>query len=268
MRNAFIWHNKKGDGMRKITIILFFMFFIQNIEYSQSIIFNKDSLYIDDEGFYDDPRDSLFIKNSGINELVIDSIYSNKIYSYPVKVYTKDTSYLFYIIFDQHPSPLAISPQDSIKLIFYMPDLCPICDGSLSTYFVDTLYFRSNALNTSTYLIYVSGKGFASDVNDENNLPKEYLLSQNYPNPFNPVTSIQYAVSQAGSSQASIGSQQFVTLKIYDVLGKEIATLVNEEKPAGEYEVKFDGITLPSGVYFYQLKAGSYFETKKMILLR
>ena len=59
-----------------------------------------------------------------------------------------------------------------------------------------------------------------------------------------------------------------VSLKIYDVLGREVATLVNEEKPAGEYEVKFNGANLPSGIYFYQLKAGEFIETKKMVLLK
>ena len=86
----------------------------------------------------------------------------------------------------------------------------------------------------------------------------EFELSQNYPNPFNPSTSIQYAVS----------SPQFVSLKVYDVLGNEIATLVNEEKAAGTYEVDFYGTVLPSGIYFYKLQAGSFAETKKMVLLR
>jgi photosystem II stability/assembly factor-like uncharacterized protein len=86
----------------------------------------------------------------------------------------------------------------------------------------------------------------------------EFSLSQNYPNPFNPTTSLQYA----------IGSRQFVTLKVYDILGREIAILVNEEKPAGEYEAEFNAANLPSGIYFYQLKAGQYSETKKMILLK
>jgi len=85
-----------------------------------------------------------------------------------------------------------------------------------------------------------------------------FYLSQNYPNPFNPTTSLQYA----------IGSRQFVTLKVYDLLGKEIATLVNEEKPAGQYEVEFNSTNLPSGIYFYKLKAGEYSQTKKMVLLR
>ena len=98
------------------------------------------------------------------------------------------------------------------------------------------------------------------------NLPVSFSLSQNYPNPFNPVTKIQYAIS----------SSQFVTLKVYDVLGNEIATLVNEEKRAGIFEVEFNAVSshsgevrnLPSGIYFYQLKAGDFVETKKMVLLR
>jgi hypothetical protein len=98
---------------------------------------------------------------------------------------------------------------------------------------------------------------------DENPIVTEFKLEQNYPNPFNPATSIQYAIS----------SRQFVTLKVYDVLGNEIATLVNEELPAGEYEVNFDSHSgnvqnLTSGIYFYQLKAGSFVQTKKMILLK
>ncbi len=89
-------------------------------------------------------------------------------------------------------------------------------------------------------------------------IPQEFSLSQNYPNPFNPTTSIRYAVS----------SGQFVLLKVYDIIGKEVATLVNEEKPAGSYEVEFNASGLSSGIYFYQLNTGSITATKKMILLR
>ncbi len=92
----------------------------------------------------------------------------------------------------------------------------------------------------------------------ENISPGDFELKQNYPNPFNPSTSIQYAV----------GNQQLIVLKVYDALGVEIATLVNEEKPAGTYEIIFDAQVLTSGVYFYTLYAGSFIETKKMILLR
>ncbi len=90
------------------------------------------------------------------------------------------------------------------------------------------------------------------------NVPVEFALLQNYPNPFNPVTSIQYIV----------GSLQFVTLKVYDVLGNEIATLVNEEKQPGIYEVDFDATNLASGIYYYQIRDGSFTETKKMVLIK
>jgi len=103
-------------------------------------------------------------------------------------------------------------------------------------------------------------------VEDENNfIVEEYKLYQNYPNPFNPSTSIQYAVSSLPTGQAG---RQFVSLKVYDVLGTEIAVLVDEEKPAGTYEVEYNASNLPSGVYFYQLNAGSFIETKKMILIK
>jgi len=110
---------------------------------------------------------------------------------------------------------------------------------------------------------YESPEGPVGVEEDLSVYPTEYALSQNYPNPFNPTTTIKY----------SIPKLSFVTIKIYDVLGSEVAALVNEEKPGGTYEVEFNGHSdegqnLTSGVYFYQLKAGSYVETKKMILLR
>ncbi len=98
---------------------------------------------------------------------------------------------------------------------------------------------------------------FVSDVKDEFQISK-FELSQNYPNPFNPSTRIQYQVS----------SNSQVSLKVYDVLGNEVATLVNEEKPTGVYEVNFDASQLSSGIYFYKLNAANYSETKKMILMR
>ena len=101
--------------------------------------------------------------------------------------------------------------------------------------------------------------------------PESFELFQNYPNPFNPTTSIKFTIptpplsSPMAKGRTEVG---FVTLKVFDVLGKEIATLVNEEKPSGNYETNFNASALPSGVYFYQLKEGSYVETKKMILIK
>ncbi len=89
-------------------------------------------------------------------------------------------------------------------------------------------------------------------------IPKNFALYQNYPNPFNPTTKIKYAIA----------NREFVTLKVYDTLGREITMLVNEEKPAGKYEAEFNGKNLSSGVYFYRLQAGNFSTTKKFILLK
>jgi hypothetical protein len=96
------------------------------------------------------------------------------------------------------------------------------------------------------------------DVEDEDSNPVDFYLSQNYPNPFNPTTTIKYQIPELS----------FVTLNVYDVLGNEITTLVNEEKPAGKNEVELNAHNLLSGVYFYQLKAELFSETKKMLLMK
>ena len=88
--------------------------------------------------------------------------------------------------------------------------------------------------------------------------PTKFSLEQNYPNPFNPGTTIKY----------SIAKDSFVTMKLYNIVGEEVATLVNEEKPAGYYQIKFDASNLASGVYFYTLSTGNFRETKKLVLLK
>jgi len=100
------------------------------------------------------------------------------------------------------------------------------------------------------------------DPNDvaenESEQPDDFRLFQNYPNPFNPVTKIGFNISELG----------FVSLKVYDVLGNEIATLINEEKAAGKYNMTFDASSLTSGIYIYTLQSGSNFTSKKMMLLK
>ncbi|MDP4192075.1 MAG: T9SS type A sorting domain-containing protein, partial [Bacteroidota bacterium] len=83
-------------------------------------------------------------------------------------------------------------------------------------------------------------------------------LAQNYPNPFNPSTSIKYSIPQ----------NSMVSLKVYDILGKEVASLVNEQKSAGSYEVNFNANSLSAGMYIYELKAGNFTQTKKMMLIK
>ena len=102
-------------------------------------------------------------------------------------------------------------------------------------------------------------------VNDENNspIPTEFLLGQNYPNPFNPTTKIKFSIPDVGTS-----FMKFIELKVYDVLGNEVATLVNEEKPSGVYQVTFDASGLTSGIYLYRMQAGSFNQVNKMILIK
>jgi hypothetical protein len=139
----------------------------------------------------------------------------------------------------------------------------------------DTMKFRNPPLTPVT-VIYDSTKkcafgGTASDssryntvnpiitgIISENELPKEFNMYQNYPNPFNPATSIKYDVP----------NNSFVSIKIYDVTGKQITELVNGEQAAGVYEATFDASHLASGVYFYKMEAGKFSKVMKMVLIR
>ena len=123
----------------------------------------------------------------------------------------------------------------------------------------------SLVIDTSGYLVVGTPDGVYRTVSqvtsvksNEIEQPTEYFLSQNYPNPFNPTTTISFAIPK----------NQNVELKVYDILGTEVVTLVNEEKPQGSYEIQFEGSGLTSGIYFYQLKTSTFVETKKMILMK
>ncbi len=115
----------------------------------------------------------------------------------------------------------------------------------------DTFKYRLKQIDTD-------GKFEYSDIIEIEINPTEFFLLQNHPNPFNPTTKIAYQISEPS----------FVALKVYDVLGNEISTLVNEKKMAGSYEAEFYALHLPSGIYFYRLQTNSYVETKKMVLMK
>lgn len=120
---------------------------------------------------------------------------------------------------------------------------------------------RNGYYNDDIYAQRVYSNGsLITAVKDEklNTTPADFSLSQNYPNPFNPVTTLSFAISHSS----------FVTLKVYDVLGREVATLVNGERKAGDYQIQFDGSNLPSGVYFYSIAADNFSKVKKMTLIK
>ncbi|HEY6907409.1 MAG TPA: T9SS type A sorting domain-containing protein, partial [Ignavibacteriaceae bacterium] len=129
------------------------------------------------------------------------------------------------------------------------PHTYSFTDGNLSA---GSYGYRLNQIdNNGTYKYYNLAESFTVQ-------PADYSISQNYPNPFNPTTIIKY----------SLPEKNMVTIRIYNVLGSEVATLVNEVKPAGEYEVNYDASNLSSGVYYYTISSGKFNATKKMILLR
>jgi hypothetical protein len=187
-----------------------------------------------------------------------------------VKIFNRgDEPVIINEVFNQNSSfyvdenlPIEIDPHDFVEVTIVFE---PVESGS----FTDKINFRSV---TETLLIarqvFVEGRTHPVSVGEEINRAFNYSLSQNYPNPFNPSTNIEFQISESG----------FASLKVYDILGNEIATLVNEKKPAGKHSVEFSTIggsasggsayTLPSGLYFYQLRAGNFIQTKKMLLLK
>jgi hypothetical protein len=123
-------------------------------------------------------------------------------------------------------------------------------------------YIQYISLEDSNNLLVTVGAADTNIVEYVNSaigkVPKTFTLSQNYPNPFNPSTTIKY----------SLPDESRVTIKVYNVLGKEVETLLSEEKNAGNYKIEFNANNLPSGVYFYKIQAGNYLEVKKLMLLK
>lgn len=143
-------------------------------------------------------------------------------------------------------------PDNSASPFFLKPLVAQIPDTAVD----HTPYMMMN--NSSTFPSGTATRNLVTAVNDLSFSPDKFNLYQNYPNPFNPTTTIKYSIPQENK----------VTLKIYDVIGNEVATLVNGNKPAGTYNVTFNANNLASGIYFYRLEAGNYISIKKLILLK
>lgn len=196
---------------------------------------------------------------------------------------------LVYPINNQHVVPDTINFLWKSSRPLVMQYLFELSNDSLFNSFLDTLltdtsltildlefgqnyYWRVKAFNEVGYGNYSSVGAFTTNPTSVKNEVDEYLfefsLLQNFPNPFNPTTIIKFTIPQADNPLTGGAKSGLVTLKVYDVLGNKISTLVNEEKPAGEYKVEFNASELPSGIYFYQLKSDSFTETKKMVLMK
>ena len=257
--------------MSKIYFIFIFSFLTTFNLFSQSNWSDNILLSPDSVSHYNFP-DSCLIINESSKIVYLDSIYSK----YPASYYycaikLKDKYLVNYFLVTGYgyadSIKLKLNPNDSLTFLIVGIDPCPICKIKYDEFLRDTLLFRftadSGLSSTTKYLIFNSDIRIGVGVNDKSEMPTKFYLWQNYPNPFNPTTKIRYSVPSVETR--NIPSMQ---LKVYDMLGREVANLIKEIKQPGNYEVEFNGSKLPSGVYLYQLRFGNLISTKKLILLK
>lgn len=251
----------------KLYCVLINILFIVSISYAQNISVSKDTLkYLKNPTTFFNESDSLYIYNidSQNRILRIDSANNvNYLYNYDVRYYSNDSlvrsGYIGYYK-DIFPGtdifPLDIPSHDTVKFVLkYLPPVTKV--STLNEVRTDSIYFYNNSQNRPVVIINVIND-IPLSVDENNNIPINYSLSQNYPNPFNPATTILY----------SIPYSNHVTLEVYNILGQRIKKLVDELQYEGNYKITFDASELPTGVYIYRLKSGSYVESKKMLILK
>lgn len=188
-------------------------------------------------------NDSINIKEKDRSELFLNNYGSAKNYVLRIIDLSENGQFVF-----EHSS-ISISQNSGHQLV---PDWSDLQNAELKI-LID--FGNDGTIDDSMFV-----KNQATSIEDEGSLlsPNNYNLAQNYPNPFNPVTTIKYSIPESGN----------VSLKVYDILGNEVATLVNVEKARGIHSVTFNAGNLSSGVYFYKIQAGSYSSTRKMMLLK
>ena len=209
---------------------------------------DPDSIFFESISVGDSASINFLVKNNSSQQIEITNLFN------------KDSQFSI-----EHSLPFIIQPfQSELMQVKFKP--------TSEGFFKDELHIRSQT-DTSriAQILFLSGRTDSSFSSVEIDITTlEFRLEQNYPNPFNPSTKIKFTIPTVIASGAK--QSQYVTLKIYDILGNEVATLVNEELPVGEYEVEFSSessIENPaSGIYFYQLKARGVIQTKKMLLLK
>jgi hypothetical protein len=150
---------------------------------------------------------------------------------------------------------------DDLNFLGTNPHVLPdLKNGTSRIYYTNKSYLRLPVQSVGNGIIsnMFEGNGNLNSAQDDNMIPKEFNLSQNYPNPFNPTTTINY----------SVPVNSIVTIKIFDMTGREVSTLVNTQAVPGNYSVNFNGQSLSSGIYFYKMTAGSFIDVKKLVLIK
>lgn len=251
----------RRDGDLKVKIKVGGQIYSTPVLYDGKIYFGctDGCIYVVDQNqFINTPYPDTYLKESIID---LGKIQNTGSYSTVIYIHNKgelEDSVTVQSQFSQlkaEPRVLKIAPKDSqeVKLTFDFRTL------TAKKYTVRVMFTSNLAITlkkipqTITFEL-EEVTGISSDIEK----PVSYSLCQNYPNPFNPETSIKYQIPLAGN----------VNIKVYDSLGREVATLVNKEQSAGNYEVKFNGNNLSSGIYFYRIKSGGFEKTNKMLLLK
>jgi hypothetical protein len=179
--------------------------------------------------------------------------------------YSIESDRLIFVIYSEYGETFGPGSGTAVEIVFDIDDVTNIPrDPNFGLEFGDILL-----ANTNAGIIPLKPR---AEVEQDPALPQSYTLSQNYPNPFNPVTNIRYSLP-VGDRRPETGDRIHTTLKIYNILGQEVQTLVDKEKEPGHYTVTWDGRDdygeeVSSGVYFYTLKAGEFTDTKRMLLLK
>jgi hypothetical protein len=188
--------------------------------------------------------------------LYISKASDNFVFSEPVK-FTPDSPLRDW----SFPSISAYNKQDE-STYYYTAYVTALSDAIPGTY----INANGNGQSLAELYFIKIKTGHTINVKKYSEVvPESYVLEQNYPNPFNPITNIKFKIPLCHSGESR---NPLVSIKVYDMLGKEVATLVNEQLQPGSYSVRFDAGNLPSGVYFYTLKAGDFSETKRMVYLK
>lgn len=245
----------KVDGTRHGTVY----------PYPEEIYFSADSIY----SYTEVDTEYCYLKNSSDYDLIIDTVTSISDFLYYNMNFLRGNDSIKFFFIHRYPyvDPDTLNfPVPAHDSVLLRIDLIEAILGRMEIFFTDTLgyamHFNGSGFEYSYHFlrrIPISGYArIVGDAGDEEIIPGRMILFQNYPNPFNPVTAIKYSLPERSN----------VTIKIFDALGREIETLVNEEKQAGTYEILWNSENLPSGIYFYRMSAGNYTETKKMVLLR
>lgn len=251
---------------------------IESDIWSSSILYNENKIYLhgytnfENKIFITTDTGKTFLEISvpvslyGENGLTINS--SNHLFFTSDGIYFSENPYIYWTKLYQNSSySIFIDLADNIYSSVVDGIIHSNNNGNnweliftenISRAFAHDLKIEGNSLFIATNSYGLYELQIPTSVEEGTDLVTSYQLHQNYPNPFNPTTKIKFSISQS----------DLVKIRVYDILGKEIQTLLNEYKTTGTYEVEFDASYLPSGVYFYRMISGSYAETKKMILLR